>query len=137
MASGGYRQQLFHTIHKHPTYCCAALHVEAPNRVPVVHGIEGRHLVDSHWRHLQYSRHLVHYTDAGKAVLPLTQVQQWHDCRLLVLARVPAKHLLDEILILLVELEGYGKVIVGCIAMLLLQYQHKPFGRLGTANIPR
>lgn len=93
-------------MHSDFTYCGAALYVESPDWIPVIHSIERRHLVYPHWRHLEYPRHLVHDTDARKAMLPLSQVQQGHDRRLLVLAWVPAEHFLNEVLIGLVEFEG-------------------------------
>lgn len=86
--------------------------------IPVVHGVERGDLVDAHWRHLQDSRNLIHDADAGEAVLALAQIQQWHHCRLLVLAWVAAQHLLDELLILRIELEGNRQVVLGRVAVL-------------------
>ena len=88
------------------------------NRIAIVHRIESRDLVHPHWWHLKYPRNLVHDADAREAVLPLSKIEQWHDRCLLVLARVPADHLLDELLILRVELEGYARVVVGCVSVL-------------------
>lgn len=100
------------------TYRCAALNVELADRVAVVHGVEGRNLVNSHGRHLQESRNLVHDTDAGEAVLPLSKVEQRHDGGLLVLAGIAGQHFLDELLILCVELEGDVEVVLGSVAVL-------------------
>ncbi len=99
------------------TYRRAALHMVPSHGIAVIHRIESSHLIHTHRRHLQYPRHLVHDTDARKPVLPLSQIQQWHNGRLLVLARVPAEHLLDEVLILRVELEGDREVVVGSVAV--------------------
>lgn len=92
--------------------------MELPGGVPVVHGIKGGHLVDTHGRHLQYPRNLVHDADACESVLALAQIQQWHHCRLLVLAGVAAQHLLDELLILRIELERDVQVVFGGVAVL-------------------
>ena len=88
------------------------------NRIAIVHRIESRDLVHPHWWHLKYPRNLVHDTDAGKAMLSLSQVKQGHDRRLLVLARVPADHLLNELLIDGIEFEGDARVIVDGVAVL-------------------
>lgn len=72
----------------------------------IVHGIESRHLIHTHGRHLKQPSHLVHDADASEAMLSLSKVQQWHDGRFLVLARVAGENLLDERLILRRELEG-------------------------------
>ena len=88
------------------------------DRVPVVHGVEGRNLVYTHWWHLQYPRHLVHDTDAAEAVLALSEVEERHDGGLLVLRGVPGDDLLDEFLILGCEFEGDFEVVFGGVAML-------------------
>lgn len=92
--------------------------MELAHRVAVVHGVESGNLVDSHGRHLQESRNLVHDTDAGETVLPLSEVEQRHDGGLLVLAGVAGQHFLDELLILGVEFEGDVEVVFGCVAVL-------------------
>jgi hypothetical protein len=51
-------------------------------------------------------------------MLSLSKIEQWHDSRLLVLRRVAGEDLLNERLILCSELEWYGWVVVGRIAML-------------------
>jgi hypothetical protein len=75
------------TVHGHSfaTYCGADLDVETADWVPIVHGVERGHLVHAHRRHLQQPSDLVHDADAREAVLPLAEVEQWHDSRLLVL----------------------------------------------------
>lgn len=100
------------------TYGCAALNVEFAHRVAVVHGVESGNLVDSHGRHLQEPRNLVHDADAGEAVLPLAEIEQRHDGGLLVLAGVAGQDFLDELLILGVELEGDVEVVLGRVAVL-------------------
>jgi len=92
--------------------------VEFAHRVAVVHGVESGDLVDSHRRHLQESRDLVHDTDAGEAVLSLAEVEKRHDGGLLVLAGVAGQDFLDELLILGVELEGDAGVVLSRIAVL-------------------
>ena len=99
-------------------YRCAGLDVELAHGRPVVHGVEGSHLVDAHRGHLENACHLVHDADAGEAVLPLAQVEQRHDGGLLVLGRVALEDLGDDGLILLGELEGDVRVVVGRVAML-------------------
>ncbi len=51
-------------------------------------------------------------------MLPLPQVEQGHYRRFLVLTRIAAQHLLNEILIGLTEFEGYRGIVVVGIAML-------------------
>lgn len=51
-------------------------------------------------------------------MLPLPQIKQWHHRRLLVLARVPADHLLDELFVDGIELEGDARVVVFGVAVL-------------------
>lgn len=101
-----------------PTYRCADLDVELAHGVAVVHGVEGCHFVDTHWRHLEYPGHLVHDADAAESVLALAQVEQRHDGRLLVLRGVAGDNLLDELLILRREFEGDLGVVLGRVAML-------------------
>lgn len=92
--------------------------MKAAHGIPVVHGVEGGHLIHPHGRHLQYPRHLVHHADAGEAVLSLAQVEQRHDRGFLVLARVAAEHFLDELLVDVIELEGHGGIVLFGVAVL-------------------
>lgn len=92
--------------------------MELSHRSPVVHGIKGSHLVDTHRRHLEQSRHFIHDADRSKAMLTLTKIENGHDGSLLVLRGVFLENLCDDGLILLVELEGNIGVVVRCIAML-------------------
>ncbi len=84
----------------------------------VVHGVEGGDLVDTRGRHLETPRHLVHDGDGGEAVLALAQVEQRHHGGLLVLRRVALEDLGDERLVLRVELERDGGVVVGRVPVL-------------------
>lgn len=93
--------------------------MESANFLAVVHGVERRNLVHSHWRHLQQTCNLVHDADAGEAVLALAQVEQRHDRRLLVLRGVPLEDLGHDGLVLRGELEGYVGVVVGRVSVLL------------------
>jgi hypothetical protein len=111
----------FRTPHNYPiflTYRCAALNVELAHRVAVVHGVESGDLVDSHRRHLQDTRNLVHDADASETVLSLSEVEQRHDGGLLILAGVAGQHFLDELLILGIEFEGDIEVVLGSVAVL-------------------
>lgn len=101
-----------------PTYRGAALDVEAADGLAVVHGVEGGDLVNTHGRHLEEASDLVHDANAGEAVLALAQIEQRHDGGLLVLAGVAGEDLLDELLILLVELEGYRGIVLGSVSVL-------------------
>jgi hypothetical protein len=94
--------------------------VELARGVAVVHGVEGGDLVDTHGRHLQYPRHLVHDADAREAMLALSEVEERHHGGLLVLGRVPGDNLLDELLVLRRELEGDFGIVLRCIAVLYL-----------------
>jgi hypothetical protein len=92
--------------------------VELAHGCPVVHGVEGGHLINTHRRHFEDAGHLVHDADAGKAMLALAQVEQRHHGCLLVLRRVTLEDLGDDGLILRGELEGNVGVVVGGVAML-------------------
>jgi len=101
-----------------PTHRCADLNVEAANRIPVVHGVEGRDLVDAHGRHLQHACDLIHDADACESVLSLSQVQDGHHGGFLVLGGVSAKNLFDELIVLWCELEGNRGIVDRRIAVL-------------------
>lgn len=92
--------------------------MEAAHRIPVIHGVECRHLIDPHGRHLQDPRYLIHDTDAREPMLPLSKVEDRHDGGLLVLGGVPAEDLLDEFIILGSEFEGYRGIIDRRVTML-------------------
>jgi len=92
--------------------------VELARGIPVVHGVEGRNLVDTHGRHFQYPCDLIHDADACEAVLALAEVKQRHDGGLLVLRRVPRDDLLDELQVLGGEFERNLCIILGRIAVL-------------------
>lgn len=100
------------------TYRCAGLDKKLAHRGSVVHCIKRRHLVDTHGGHIQQTRHLIHDTDAGEAVLALTQIQKGHHSRLLVLLGVSLEDLGHDGLVFLVELEGDIGVVVCGVAML-------------------
>lgn len=84
----------------------------------VVHGVECGHLVNSHWGHLQYPGDLIHDADAAETVLPLSEVEQWHNSRLLVLGWVSSKDFIDELLADLIELERDVWVVLLGVAVL-------------------
>lgn len=84
---------------------------------PVVHGVERSHLIHAHGGHLQDPGNLVHDANAGEAVLSLAEIEERHDGGLLVLGRVPLEDLGDDLLILLAELEGNVRVVVGGVAV--------------------
>ena len=74
---------------------------------PVEHGVERRDLVHAHGRHLEQLRHVVHHADTRPSlILPLAEVEQGNDCRLLVLGRVLGDDGLRAFEVLRVELEG-------------------------------
>lgn len=100
------------------SYRCADLDVVLAHRAPVIHGVEGRNLVHTHGRHLQYPRNLVHDADAAESVLALAEIEERHDGGLLVVGGVSRDNLLDELLILLSELEGDRRVVLGRVAVL-------------------
>lgn len=100
-------------------YGSADLHKVLANRVAVVHGVEGRDLVNTHWGHLEHASDFVHDTDAGETVLALTEVKQGHDSSLLVLGRVALEDLIGEFEVLLGKLEREARVVVDLVAVLL------------------
>ena len=100
-------------------YSSANLNEVLANRLAVVHGVEGRDLVNTHWGHLEHASDFVHDTDAGEAMLALAEVKQGHDSSLLVLGRVALEDLIGEFEVLLRKLEREGRVVVGLVAVLL------------------
>lgn len=88
-AGGRRRRRIRRRGRRKITYRRADLQVESPHGVTVVHGVERRHLVDTHGRHLQYPGYLVHDTDASEAVLPLPEIEQGHHGGLLILRGIP------------------------------------------------
>lgn len=89
-----------------------------PNRIPIIHGIKRRHLINSHRRHLQDPRHLVHHAQTSESCLSLSQVEERHDGGFLVLGWVARQDLFDDGLVLGGELEGDGGVVFGGVAVL-------------------
>ena len=89
-----------------------------PNRVTVVHSVERRNLIDTHWRHLQYPCNLIHHAQARKSMLSLSEIEDWHDSGLLVLGRVAFEDLVNELVVLLRELKGDVRIVFGGISML-------------------
>lgn len=89
-----------------------------PNWIAIVHGIERCNLIHPHWRHLQYSSDLIHYTQARESMLSLSEIENWHDGSFLVLWRVAFEDLFDELVVLLRKLEGNIGIVLGRIAML-------------------
>ena len=81
--------------------------MKSASRISIVHCVERGNLIHSHWWHLQYFRHLIHDANTCETMLPLSQVQQWHNRSLLVLAWVSGEDLLDELFVRLIEFEGY------------------------------
>lgn len=77
----------------------------------IIHSVERRNLINTHRWHLQDPRDLVHDADACEAMLSLSQIKQGHHRRLLVLARVSAQDLLDELLVDRVEFERNRRVV--------------------------
>lgn len=77
--------------------------MKPPHRIPVIHRVEGGHLVHPHGRHLEPSRHLVHDADAGEAVLALAEVEEGHHGGFFVLRGVALEDLVDELVVDFVE----------------------------------
>jgi hypothetical protein len=121
----------------------AHLHMVLSDGLAVVHSVEGSDLffpdlksatrpqcmlnsaipllprtVNPHRRNLQNPRHLVHDRDGAKPVLSLTQVQQRHGRRLLVLRRIPLQYLIDQTQVLLAELERDRRVVLRRVSVL-------------------
>src|ERR1700761_8875909 len=77
-------------------YRRANLEMPFANRATIVHGIECSNLVHAHRWHFENFCDFIHDTDTRKAMLPLSQIKQWHDCSFLVLRGVSRDNLLDE-----------------------------------------
>jgi hypothetical protein len=99
-------------------YCCANLDEVLANGLAVVHGVEGRNLIDTHWGHLEHASDFIHDANAGEAVLALAKVKKRHDGGLLVLGRVALEDLIGEGEVLLGKLERETRVVVGGVAVL-------------------
>ena len=100
------------------SYRCAKLNEVFADRLTVVHGIESSDFVDTHGGHLQEAGDLVHDANACEAVLTLAQIQERHDCSLLVLGGVALEDLIDQSLVLLVERERDARVVGRLVAVL-------------------
>jgi hypothetical protein len=100
------------------TYRRACLDEVLADGRAVVHGIEGRNLIDAHGRHFEQAGDLVHDADGSETGLALAEVEERHDGRLLVLRRVAFEDLGDDGLILLVELERQVGVVVFGVSVL-------------------
>lgn len=94
------------------------MHKVLAHRVSIVHGVEGRDFVDSHWGHFEHASNLVHDADASEAMLALAEVQQRHDRGLLVLRGIPFEDFVDDFQVFCAELERDAGVIVGFVAVL-------------------
>jgi hypothetical protein len=92
--------------------------MELPDRLPVVHGVEGSHFVDAHWWHLKDACNLVHDRYGRVAVLALAEIEQGHHSGFLVLRGIALEDLTDEGFILSGVLEGDGGIVVGGVAVL-------------------
>ena len=51
-------------------------------------------------------------------MLSLAEVEKGHNCGFLVLWRISLYDLLNKFLILFVEFESNGRIVIGCVAML-------------------
>lgn len=100
------------------SYRSADLQEVLANGLTVVHGVEGRDLVDTHGGHLEHASDLIHDADAGEAGLALAKIQEGHDSRLLVLGRVALEDLIDEGEVLGRELELNAGVVGRGVAVL-------------------
>ncbi len=105
-------------ISRGQTYRRANLYMKFPNRVLVIHRIERSHLIYPHRRHVQYLRNFIHHTYATETKLALSQIEEWHHGRLLVLWGIAFEDLLDEPLVEGGEFEGDGGIVLRCGTML-------------------
>ena len=92
--------------------------MEPADGIAVVHGVEGCDFVDSHGGHLEQACYFVHDADACEAELSLAEIEEGHYGGFLVLGGVSFKDLGDELLVDGIELEGYGWVVLGTVAVL-------------------
>lgn len=92
--------------------------MELPDRLTVVHGVEGRNLVNAHRWHFQSACNFIHDADAGEAVLALAEIEEGHHRGFFVLRWVAFKDFGDEFFIDGIELEWYRGIVYGGISML-------------------
>ena len=82
-------------------------HTAGEQDAPVEHGVERRDLVDTHGRHLEQLRDIIHDADARPSlVLPLAEVEERDYGGLLVLWWVSADDFLGTFEVVWVEFEG-------------------------------
>ena len=87
--------------------------------VPIVHGIECCHFIDSHGWHLQNPSHLVHDTYACETMLPLAKIEKGHDGCLFILRRIAFQYFGDEFVVDFVELKRYRWIVTGGVSVLI------------------
>lgn len=88
------------------------------HRITVVHGVECGDLIDTHRRHLQQPRDLIHDTYTREAMLTLAKVEKRHHGGFLVLRRVAFEDFGDEFLVDGIELEGDFRIVLWGISVL-------------------
>ena len=75
--------------------------------LPVEHGVECGHLIDTHGRHSQEIGHIVHNANARPSlILALTEIKKWDDCSLFVLRWIARNNILRALQILSIKFEG-------------------------------
>ena len=89
------------------SYRGAGLNMEAPDRIPIIHRVEGCDLVDTHRWHLENPCDFFHDTDTCKTMLPLAKVEEGHHGGFFILGRVAFKNFLDKLLVNFIEGERY------------------------------
>ena len=92
--------------------------MESSHWIPIVHGIECCHFIDSHGWHFQYPSYLIHNTYAREAMLPLAKIKKGHHGCLFVLRRISFQYFSDKFVVDFIEFEGYRGIVGWRIAVL-------------------
>jgi hypothetical protein len=75
--------------------------------VPVEHGVERGHFVDTHWRHSQEISDVVHNANTRPSfILSLTEIKKRNDCSLFILRRIVGNNVLGALQIFGIKFEG-------------------------------
>jgi len=75
--------------------------------LPVEHGVERGHFIDTHWRHFQEIGNVVHNANARPSfILALTEIKKRNDCSLFILRWIARNNVVCALQIFGIKFEG-------------------------------
>ena len=75
--------------------------------LPVEHGVECGHFIDTHWRHFQEIGDIVHNANACPSlILALTKIKKRNDRSLFILRRIAGNDILCALQVFSIKFEG-------------------------------